>query len=234
MPDASELAYLTESLWDDWSDAKLRACMDAIEGSMRHEGIVAAPLRARLDKVAGTARGEMLARMQDEVRAALASPGTIAQRVARRVTGFLAGVLPFAALAWVAVTLVMQYFRASTSTGPASYPTTDFVVSSLLLVALAWAVPFWLDRMLRPSVGRTVLRAMRAGVRAGLDELERRIHQALDETTAEADTWRGRVDKLLKQIAGILVRPVRTDQAEISRFIAVGRNKADATAHTDA
>ena len=217
-PEATELTYLTESLWDGWADAKLSAFLESVEQTARQGGIATRRLRSELDAFAGEARNEVMTRLQDEVRAALARPGTALQRGLRRVTGFLSGVLPFLALTWVGMNLVWKYFRAST--GDEAYPSLDFAVSSLLIVLLAWAVPFWLDRLLRPSVERTVLRALRTGVSVSVDELGQALRRLVTDAAEDAGVWRQKVEVVLKQVGGALVRPVRTDRDEIARFVA--------------
>ena len=109
-PDVSDLAGLTASLWDEWSQAKLTAAMDAFEVATARAGISTGPIRRRLDPVAENAGKVVLARMQDEVRTKLIKPGDLAVRVARRVTGFLTSALPLAALAAVGYRVVVGYF----------------------------------------------------------------------------------------------------------------------------
>ncbi|MBN2446024.1 MAG: hypothetical protein JXO22_04830, partial [Phycisphaerae bacterium] len=104
--------------------------------------------------------------------------------------------------------------------GAGSYPGSDFAISSLMMVTLAWLLPFLLDRWLRPSTERTVLRALRGGLSLGLERVGQRLSAALAEAIGEATGYRTAADHLVKQIAGLLVRPVRSDRPEIARFVA--------------
>lgn len=218
--DSSEIHYLTQSVWDEWADAKVVQAVDQAENTVRGAGVVVTHLRRRLDVVAGDAGNLMRTRIEDELRAALASPGTRLQRLGRRVTGFLCAMLPLAALAWVCVNLVRHYYAASTAGNDAAYPGTNFAIGSILLVAVAWALPFWIDRLMRPSMEQTVLRALRSGVEVGLALVGDALVQAARDAAAAAAERRAAGERLLKQLATMLVRPVRTDRAEISRLVA--------------
>jgi len=182
-------------LWDDWMQAKLAACCDALELAHRRAGLCGEPLRRRLDEVGGALGAQVAQHLRDRLRTALARPGTGLTRLARRATGFLMGFLPLLALVWVAWAVVVGYYRAVHGTAP--YRGVELAVHSLLVVAIAWAVPFILDRLLRPSMERTVGRALRAGLRAALDDAGAAIVAAVRACEKDAASQRAAGQALL-------------------------------------
>jgi len=214
-----ELAYLVEPLWDEWAEQRLAAVVDAVEADARRAGITPEPLRAALVERFAPVAGAMRGALGDAVRLALARPGTPLQRGGRRVTGFLMTFLPLMAAGWVAVDLVRQYAGASLYGGQQRYPGTDFVLAGALLVGLAWFIPFWLDRLLRPSIGAAVQRAITARLADELDDLADDLDAVVERVQASAEGARAGAAALARQIDGLLVRPVRTDRPEIARVV---------------
>jgi hypothetical protein len=192
---ASGAAELTADLWDAWADSKVSAFCDAMEVAAGRAGMRGAPLRRRLDAVVAGCAASMRRRLEDAVRAALSRPGTPIQRAARRVTGFLSGLLPGIALLWVAYNVVAGYFRATL--GERSFLGGDFAIHSALIVLSAWLVPFVLDWWLRPSLERAAIAGLRHGLAEGLNETGRRMAEALDAVAAEARQLRSRVDSCI-------------------------------------
>jgi len=215
---------LLGGLWDEWAQSKLMAYLDGTELALRRAGVSAGPGRRRLDEVAAGAAARVAQELRDCVRAGLAHPGTPLVRIARRVTGFLMAFLPLMALLWVAWAVVVGYYRAAQGTAP--FRGADMAIHSVLVVLIAWAVPFTIDRLLRPSVEKTVLRALRTGLRAGLDDLGQELEHALAGSAAQAAEQRQACRRLLGNLAGMLARSPDLKSPVLARLV------AGATAHT--
>lgn len=216
-PDA-DTSFLTEALWDDWTQDKLAECVDAIEVELRRSEIAATPARTRLDATTEQAGQVVLQDVRDRLRVALARPGTRLQRTLRRLTGFLMAALPLFALLWVAYNVAVGYYRAST--GSDSYLGTDFAVSSVMLILVAWGVPFFCDRLLRPSLERTALRVMRQGLTNGLDRLGEQLRDAVGESARQAQRIRDDANGLIGEISRCALQPVDAAKAPLSRLLA--------------
>jgi hypothetical protein len=203
--DPAEVDYLTRSIWDEWAQSKLASSFDRIEVAIRRRDLAAKPVRTALDKVGGTARDDVIATVQDRVRATLSHPVGLAGRIGRRVTGFLTAALPTAALGAVAYTLITSYFRAAGGNG--EFPGTDFAISSVLLVGVAWALPFSIDRMLRPSLERTLTRAVGESLELALDQLGRSLESEIERTSARARDFHCEAATLIRSISAAVIRP---------------------------
>ena len=231
-----DMAFAGE-IWDDWAQSKVTAWLDLVELAARRGGVSSGPLRQRLESET-TSTGAVVSRAErDAVRMALAKPGTALGRILRRVTGFLVAFLPAMALVRVAWAVVQGYEAASSAGKP--YLGTDFMIHSVLLVLLAWALPFTADRLLRPSLEQMVLRAFRGGLQTGLDEIWRQLADALRRTAAEARAFRGQADELIAESRTVPELRSDAEGAALSRMVirpqqAGHLSRADSAAASDA
>ena len=221
--DAGELGALTATLWDDWSQSKLAGCLDTIEITLGRYQLATSPLRQRLDESSACAGETVLEPVQDQVREVLVRPGNLLVRVGRRVTGFLMIALPAFAVAVVGYWVVVGYYRATKGDQP--FLGTDFAVHSLLLVAAAWGLPFLLDRLLRPSLEAAVMGAMRRGFGSGLDELGTNLAGQIQAAAGEARQYRAECQAILKESAGLMLKPVDVRSPILLRVIAARKEE---------
>ncbi len=215
---------LVAGLWDEWAQSKAQAAGDALELRVRRAGMTAEPIRRGVDAVVLRAGETVSDVLRDIVRVALARPGSALTRFVRRVTGFLMVFLPAAALAFVAWNVVTTYPQAAQ--GKIPYLGTEFAIHSGLLVLVAWAVPFTIDRLLKPSVQRTVRTALRRGLVAGLEELGTRLGGAVNDARATADSGRSEGERLLEDVDRLLDERVDRRVPALDRLMA--RSGADA------
>lgn len=175
---------IAPTLWDAWAQSKLEACVDSVEVEARRGGLGADAIRAALDGAARGAGERVGARVDDALRATLSRPGTALTRCARRVTGFLTGFLPFMATLWIGYAVVVGYY-AAVHQGRA-FLGTAFAINSALLLAVAWGVPFAIDRWLKPSTRAAAERGLRAGLADGLEAVRAALRAALDDINSAA------------------------------------------------
>jgi len=224
--DVGELSYLTDPLWDEWTQSKLDGVVDGLEVDLRRARVAADPLRHRLDATAQRAGRLVREQVQDELRRALAAPGTALERVLRRLTGFLMVFLPAVALAWVGWVVVRRYYLASV--GSADFLGVPFAVHSVVLVLAAWGLPFLVDRSLRPSLERTALGAMRRGFTVGLDEVGARLAAAIREAAHEGQAYREEAKAIVADLSRIVIQPIEVRSATLGRLVATRLHRQDA------
>jgi hypothetical protein len=188
----------TDALWDAWAQGKLAEVCDALEISLRRSGVAPRPLLARLQPEIERA-GEMVAgSLQQALRQGLAHPGMAWQRALRRITSIALKLLPMTALLWVSYQVVAGFLHGAT--GQAAYLGIDFAVNALLLVLVAWLLPWLLHRRLRPSTETTVVRALHGGLALGLEALNGRTDAAFAEAGKERDALLGEAGTLLGEL----------------------------------
>jgi hypothetical protein len=180
---------LTRPLWDEWSHAKLSEFTDAIEIDLRRAGAHPDRVRTALERVAGESGQVVLRRVQEELRLALAQPGTRLRRAARSVAAFLTVFLPGAALVlWIAPRVIWGFHDAGTT---GRYLDSSFAIHSCMLLLVAFGVPFICERLLRPSLEQAAREGMTRGLDRGLEDLAHSYAAAIEQTAAAlADTRR--------------------------------------------
>jgi hypothetical protein len=156
--------------------------------------------------------------VQNGLRAALARPGAAWQRALRRVTRIAIYGLPAAALLAISMQVVGGYYRATV--GEAPFLGQEFAIHSVLLVLVAWGLPFAFDRMLKPSIERSAMRGMKEGLDAALAELGERLRGGLGEAVAASAQQRESAERLIRDIASVELHPLEFRGESLPRVIA--------------
>jgi hypothetical protein len=208
----------TTALWDAWALGKLTEVCDTLEIALRRSGVAPQPLLARLQPVIESAGQTVNQQLQQSLRQGLARPGTAWQRTLRRGTGAALSLLPVAALLWVSYQVVTGFLRGAT--GQAAYLGMDFAINSLLLVLVAWLLPYLLHRRLRPSTETTVICALRTGLALGLEELNGRMQAAFEATGRERDTLLAEAGTLIEELDRHSGAPHPAPSATVARLLA--------------
>lgn len=192
---------LVDGLWDDWFAGRFRAYLDEIEVSARHAPLGGMAMQRELDSASAAAEGAFAAGCETGVRFALA------RSLARWRTGLLAAsrwlsrVMPAAALLWVGYAVVLGYYRATTSAGgPLRFLGAEFAIHSVLLVVVAWALPYAANRALRPSAERLLAAALRRGVAEGCESLGGLVRESMRRAAADAKRHRDELHEIRRRI----------------------------------
>lgn len=216
-PEAPELQQMIRDHWDGWAQARVDASLTALEVDFAKHAVAGAPALQRLRAVFDDARDQVTQRAAIGLRLALARSERGLRHMLRRVTGALMALLPLCALAWVGYT-ALSGFRAA-SAGEAPYLGTEFAVHGLLLVGIAWALPFAADRALKPRMELVARRGLTSGLAEGLERLGARAREAVTQARQESENFRSG----LKLIRAEIIRsagPVRTSGPTLPRVLA--------------
>jgi hypothetical protein len=166
-------------LWDEWAQNRFKDALDRLVVEAGGRELSALPLKAEMDRLAGDANRSILAEGQRSLRQALANPGNALQRILLKISGLMAVLLPLAAIGWVSWQVVRGYYRSALL--HTDYLGTDFAVHSGLLIAIAWLLPYFIYRKLKPSAERTAVKGLRAGIELGLNQAGERVSEALEK-----------------------------------------------------
>ncbi|MGA8259511.1 MAG: GTPase [Arenicellales bacterium] len=129
---------------------------------MGADGLPFAPLREGTRRALGALPERVAALLREGFTGGAARPGNVAQRALEGAMRKLVYALPLAAGAGIAYVVVTRYLQGLGGDGP--FLGVDFLVHSLMLLALAALMPYLAARLLRPSVRRSVLRRVKAGL----------------------------------------------------------------------
>ncbi len=220
----------TTALWDAWAQGKLAEVCDTLEIALRRIGVAPQPLLARLQPAIESAGQAVNQRLQQSLRQGLAQPGSALQRSLRRITGAALNLLPVAALLWVSYQVVTGFLHGAT--GQAAYLGANFAINSILLVLVAWLLPYLLHRRLRPSTETTVKRALRTGFDLGLEELSGQTETAFAAASAERDDLLAEAGKLLDELDHHGGAPHPAPGTSVSRLFTTQGPPEAATAHS--
>ncbi|MDD2767397.1 MAG: GTPase domain-containing protein [Methylococcus sp.] len=187
-------ASLVNAVWDPWAQQRWEDALAVLAVAADERQLPRQPLQRALAPWVRGAGATVGKRVEERLRGALAKPGNRLQRFLYRFCWMLALVLPLAAGGWVAFNVVTFYYRSSTE--QLGYLGADFAVHSVLLIGLAWLLPFLLYRVLKPSTERAALRGIRRGLDFALNELGGGVSNALEQLgessgklSATADHW---------------------------------------------
>jgi len=172
--------------------------LDGVEVEARRLGVAVTPIRSRLQEVLDAAPAQIQDHLEAGLARAYARPGTRLQRGVRRVAAIATTLLPLLAGVRIAYDIIVGYGRALA--GKAPFLGLGFATHAVLLLGVAWLLPFLLHRLLRPDPRRVAEQGLSEGLDRGLDEIEGAIDDARDQTTMERDALIAEATGLLESI----------------------------------
>lgn len=162
----------------------------------------ASPIESRIKPIAASLPGRLAEVFQDGFRKGMTRPGNAVQRTAAAVLGKLVYGLPVIAGAGVAYIVLIRYRSGLSGTG--EFLGFEFLTHSLMVLGLAALLPYLLARLLRPSVRRSIVKHVRAGLDALRTALMGEFDDAMKAVMArrrslvdELNTIRARIESQL-------------------------------------
>jgi len=177
------LAGIPETVFDTESFTQVSdALVNLAQHATEHQ-VPSTAVRQRIEPLLPDLPDKLNSLVNTELQQSLAAPGTAWQRSLYRLMGVLTSLLPLLAIGWAGYRIVSA-FNAGSET-PAAYVSSNFAINAVLLVLLAWIVPFFLRRWVRPSRVSAARRGLRLGTAAALGHVEQLSLQQLDELKTE-------------------------------------------------
>ena len=202
------LPGLAEAFWTERESAMVEQWNDLLLDGLRSRSLPAKPLQ-RLTRANGPTAGNSFRKtLEGSLNDSLAHPGHWLQRGLYHLAGLLEWLLPLTVTAWAGRHLATVYWLALD--GRASFLGMDFAVHSILLIALAWMVPWLLHRRLKPSPVVVIKRGLREGVRRGCGQMAGIYEAPWAQVAEERD---GLLDRLVRIVQRI---PRSADGGRIS------------------
>lgn len=209
----------TSLLWDDWTQLCFDNALERLAVEADRLGLPPRPLMNLVQPLRTEASRIMLDHAQIALRQALARPGHALQRVMLKLAGLIAVLAPLAALGWVGYEVVARYYQSVQM--QAQFLGTDFAIHSALLVAVAWGLPYFVYRRLRPSAESAAQRGLQQGLELALEQLSNEVESALSTFRDRRDACRAEGATLLPRVTETsqALRSSAPDDADLSRFI---------------
>lgn len=164
---APELPFdIPEDIFDDSTMQQINDDLDELIQQAQNFQAPSAAIRKYID----LARPQLADHLNQEVELALKSslsnPGTSTQRGLARLLAWVGTILPIAALGWVGYRIISAFSDGANSAD--AYLGTGFIINAALLILLAWGVPWFLHRKIKPTSRQAALRGYQQGTRNAL------------------------------------------------------------------
>lgn len=185
------------ALWDDWAQTLAGDAVDRLVVEAAQAGLSRTALKEGTEQLKPQLPQHIMARAQQSLRLALANPGNWLQRFALRSTALLSAVLPVAALSWAGYQALTAYQASAAS--HTNYLGTDFAIHSVLLIAIAWLLPWFLHRQLAPSAENAALKGLKQGIQAGLAHAALQVETLLRQALEHKQAFQAQGENLLQR-----------------------------------
>lgn len=166
-------------LWDDWAQSRFADALDQLVQQSAQLNIPFKPLKHSMQAIKQQAEKKICNDMELAGRQALLNPGNTMQRFFIKFTAIAETLLPLTAMTIVGYQVFNGYYQ-STTAGHV-YLGADFAVHSILLIALSWLIPFFINKKIQPSLQKNALKGLHKGLQEALLAIEMEINQVLQQ-----------------------------------------------------
>ncbi len=170
--------YLHHRVWDKWAQARFNDTLDGLILRADELQMPAMPLKLLLLPVRESSEQVVEEQTLLSVRKALIKPGNILQRSMIKIAQFAEVVLPIAAMGWVGYQVFIEFYESSLDAIP-HYVGTDFAINSVMLIAIAWLFPYFLQKKLKPSIEKAALKGLNQGFVSALQTLGIEVQEGI-------------------------------------------------------
>jgi hypothetical protein len=207
-------------LWDDWAQSRYDDALDSVIQKMDQFQLPVAPIRQTLLPLRPKGKSITLNQSELAVRQALANPGNSLQRGLLKIAGFCTVFLPLAAMGWVGYQVFYGYYESNQT--DEAYLGVDFAVHSTLLIALAWLLPFFTQKKLKPSLEKVALQGLKKGLTAGLATIETEVVRAIDENRRQRATYLQEAEEVIAHCEVIKAEIEQIENQSLNRMLTDG------------
>jgi len=171
---------LLDRLWGDRIDTRLQELSVDLENLLLQKEVPRQPFQHGLDGLRKEGRKRFRQAVESPIMQALAQPGGAFRRALRGLLGGLSWLLPLGAAGWAAYHLVQRFYLGTQ--GDQAFLGFDFAMHTVLLVGLAWFIPWLLQLKLEPDPAAIVGGALKTGCESGVHELDQMAMQVLKQS----------------------------------------------------
>jgi hypothetical protein len=174
---------LTEPAWSPRNQMRIEDLCTRLINKIQSSELPFNPAKSRLDTLKAEAQETVATRIEDHLATALAQPGTPLQRTLHRYSNLFTWLLPLLAALWASSHLVAGFY--SSTQGEKAFLGLDFAIHTILLIVLAWLIPWLIHRKLKPSLADAAKYALSQGNAAGIAELKNQFKTVWNDNSKE-------------------------------------------------
>lgn len=171
------------SLFDHRCNDYLHTLGLALENACASHGLPLQPVQAHIQRLVRAAQENYLQSIQRNFADSLHKPGTRLARFLRKTLLTLQWLLPLIAAVWAGYHLVSRFYAGTQ--GAESFLGINFAIHSLLMIGLAWLIPWFVLRQTQPSYAKAACAGIKKGVSNGTEKMQALLQQAWDDLDAE-------------------------------------------------
>ncbi len=183
-------------LWDTWAQTRF---LDALDGLVLQADAIdlpVNPLRLRLDELRSNVKQSIQDLTLLEVRKSLIKPGNVVQRSVLKIAGIAEIILPISAMGWVGYQAFMHFYKSSLMDTP-QYLGTNFAINSVMLIAIVWLFPYFLQKKLQPSLEKAAVKGLQKGVDKSLQKLNLDVLASIGNYEQQRQIQHQQVQKII-------------------------------------
>ncbi|HIG65493.1 MAG TPA: GTP-binding protein [Methyloprofundus sp.] len=163
--------FLHQRLWDKWAQTRFDDALDALILQADQLALPVMPMKQLLHPIRVNAEKLVEEKTLLAVRKALINPGNLLQRLIIKTAQFAEIILPIAAMSWVGYQVFIEFYESSLEEVP-HYVGANFAINSIMLIAIAWLFPYFLQKKLQPSIEKAALKGLKQGFISALQTME--------------------------------------------------------------
>ena len=180
-------------VYDGRCDAHLKTLSLAIDNLFSAKGLPVQPVQARSQQLVTDGREIYLQEIDAALVRSLKKPGNVLSRFFRRLLLFFQWVLPLSAALWAGYHIVSGFYNSTQ--GTEDFLGINFAVHSLLMIGLAWSIPWFILKQTQPSYAKSA----RTGIQQGIQVAGKQFRELLEQKWHELEAAKTRrLDQLSK------------------------------------
>jgi tRNA U34 5-carboxymethylaminomethyl modifying GTPase MnmE/TrmE len=171
-----DINTLIAHFWNKRLQTQQEDLIESLQQQLLHQALPDNPVLPLLQQWNEKARTDFNEDITQALQTAWQKPGTWLGRLCHRLLQGLSFLLPLAAIAWAASYAVRRFYQGTQNT--AEFLGSEFAIHSLLLIVLAWLLPWLLQHIIKPSP----FRSARHNLRRSIADFLVQQHSALETT----------------------------------------------------
>lgn len=206
-------SYELNQIFDGRCNNYLQTLGLAMENIFSTQGLPLQPVQVFTEQLVATGQENYLQSITTGLANSLKKPGNLLTRALRRLLKTGQWLLPLVAALWAGFHIVSRFY--SGTQGEEAFLGINFAVHSLLMIGLAWLIPWFVLKQTQPSYAKAALGGINQGIEAGSEKLQQSCDQAwLDLEAVKADHL-----QQLKQIQDHYARELSQDSQVLTEFM---------------
>jgi predicted GTPase len=207
------------SLWDTWAQTRFIDSLDSLILQTDSLGLPTAPLKKYLEPIRNNIKTTIQENTLLEVRKGLIKPGNKLQRALLKISAIAEVILPISAMGWVAYQTFMHFYKSSVMETP-QYLGVDFAINSVMLIAIVWLFPYFLQKKLTPSLEKAAVKGLQRGVKKSLQLIDNKVLSSIQHYELQRQTLHKQALNIINNSKQESVEKITDEESsELSRLL---------------